>query len=140
MDTIFKKLKEKNPKIENSKLRLWAKIIQTGHWEYYDNPPPNPLITGTPKSQSRKDNITDALTGMATAVVNALKPQECTTPKRASADSSGVKVSPMRSVTIQRSCLDDLKKLKVLHEDQVLTNEEFEEEKQQILATLRSFK
>ena len=124
--------------MENPKLRLWAKIIQTGRWDNYDNPPPIPLITGTPKSQSRKDSITDALTVVATAVVNALKPQEWTTPKRASADSSGVKVSPMRSVTIQRSCLDNLKKLKELYEDQVLTEEEFQEEKQQILATLWS--
>ena len=76
MDTIFKQLKEKNPKMENPKLRLWAKIIQTGRWDHYDNPPPIPLITATPKSQSRKDSITDALTGVATAVVNALKPQE----------------------------------------------------------------
>ena len=91
-----------------------GEIIHTGRWDDYDKPPPIPLITGTPKSQPRKDNITDALTEMATAVVNALKPQECTTPKRASTDSSGVKVSPMRSVTIRRSCLDDLKKLKEL--------------------------
>ena len=46
----------------------------------------------------------------------------------------------MKSATIRRSCLDDLKKLKDLHEDGVLTEEELREEKQQILATLRSLK
>ena len=69
-----------------------------------------------------------------------LQPQDANTPKRVSSATDKPKIFPMKSATIRRSCLDDLKKLKDLHEDGVLTEEEFREEKQQILATLRSLK
>ena len=141
-ESVFEQLKEKHPDMENPKLRLWAKIIQSGHWEDYDNPPPIPLITGKTKPQPRNESIADALAGAATAIVKVLQPQEANTPKRISSatDRDKPKISPMKSATIRRSCLDDLKKLKDLHEDGVLTEEEFREEKQQILATLRSLK
>ena len=142
IDSVFEQLKKKHPDFDNPKLRLWAKIIQNGHWEDYDNPPPIPLITGKTKPQPCKESIADALAGAATAIVKVLQPQEGNTPKRVpgAIDSDTPKISPMKSATIRRSCLDDLKKLKDLHEDGVLTEEEFREEKQQILATLRSLK
>ena len=140
-DSVFDQLKGKHPHMENPKLRLWAKVIQSGHWEDYDNPPPIPLITGPKiKPKQQKETFTDALVGAATAIVKTLQPQDPNTPKRSSNDSDKPKISPMKSATIRRSCLDDLKKLKDLHEDGVLTEEEFQEEKQQILATLRSLK
>ena len=55
-DGIFIKLKEKHPDLQNPKLRLWAKVFQNGHWDDYENPPPIPLISGTPK-QSRRESI-----------------------------------------------------------------------------------
>ena len=142
IDSVFEQLKKKHPDFDNPKLHLWAKIIQNGHWEDYDNPPPIPLITGKTKPQSRKESIADALAGAATAIVKVLQPQKGNTPKRVpgAIDRDTPKISPMKSATIRRSCLDDLKKLKDLHEDGVLTEEEFREEKQQILATLRSLK
>lgn len=57
---------------------MWAKIIHNGHWDDYEKPHPVPLINGTPK-QTR---FTDALTGVANAVVTALKQQNCNTPTR----------------------------------------------------------
>ena len=137
-DVIFEQLKKKHSDMENPKLRLWAKIIQSGRWEDYENPPPIPLITG--KTSQKKESVAEALTGAAKAIVKVLQPKECNTPKRVSSDNEKLKISPMKSATIRRSCLDDLKKLKDLHEEGVLTEEEFREEKQQILATLRSLK
>ena len=53
-DTVFEQLKEKRPDMENLKLRLWAKVIQSSQWGDYDSSPPIPLITGPKKSQSNK--------------------------------------------------------------------------------------
>ena len=97
------------------------------------------MITGPKTKSKQKETIADALVGAATAIMKKLQPQDPNTPKRASSDTDKPKFSPMKSATTRRSCLDDLKKLKDLHEDGVLT-EEFQEEKQQILATLRSLK
>jgi len=55
VDHIFKELKSKHSDMENTKLRLWAKLIEKGHYDDLDNPPQIPLITGSPASAERKE-------------------------------------------------------------------------------------
>ena len=63
-DEIFQKLREKNPKMDAPKLRLWAKLIQSGRHERYETPPQIPLITGAPPpAKPKKDSFAEALTG-----------------------------------------------------------------------------
>ncbi len=142
-DEAFQQLREKHPKMEGPKLRLWAKLIQSGRHESYDTPPQIPLITGAPApAKPKKDSFAEALTGAVTTIAQALQPpkvlgspvaQTCSGEQRN-------KVSPLKKTTIRCSCLEDLKKLKELLEDGVLTETEFTEEKQQILTTLKSLK
>ncbi len=47
-DEAFQQLREKHPKMEAPKLRLWAKLIQSGRHGSYDTPPQILLITGAP--------------------------------------------------------------------------------------------
>lgn len=72
VDDIFKQLKEKHPDMTAPKLRLWARLIQSGHHDDYDTPPNIPLITGS-STKSKKENVADALTGAATAVVKVIQ-------------------------------------------------------------------
>ena len=51
------------------KLCLWARLIQSRHDDDYDSPPNIPLITGSSAFKPKRESITDALTGAATAVV-----------------------------------------------------------------------
>ena len=146
-DEIFQKLKKNHPQMQGPKLRLWAKLIQSGRYEDYDTPPQIPLITGAPTpAKPKKESIADALAGAATAVVKALQNPSTTTkapdsPVAVRHDICEVKkVSPMKLASIRRSCLEDLKKLKELLEDGVLSDEEFAQEKRQILETLKSLK
>ena len=46
----------------------------------------------------------------------------------------------MKTATVHRSCLEDLKRLKELLDEHVLTEEEFLQEKRQILSTLKTLK
>ena len=145
VDTIFQNLREKHPKMEAPKLRLWAKLIQTHRHESYDDPPQIPLITGsTTASKPKRESIGEALTGAAVALAKALQPstKNSNPPVRATQASDDVmkKISPLKVTVIRRSCLEDLKKLKELFEDGVLTETEFTEEKQHILATLKGIK
>ena len=85
----------------------------------------------------------EALTGAAVALAKALKPTitSCNSPVRATQASDAMKkISPLRVTVIRPSCLEDLKKLKELFEDGILTETEFMEEKQHILATLKGIK
>ena len=93
-DTIFRTLQEKHPKMEAPKLRLWAKLIQSGHHDCYDSPPPIPLITGTPSSKAKKESFSEALTGAATTIANALKPANSESPVR-SKTSTYTTISPL---------------------------------------------
>ena len=47
VDVIFKDLKRKHLDMTDPRLRLWAKMIEKGHHDDYDNPPAIPLITGS---------------------------------------------------------------------------------------------
>ena len=54
VDIIFKELKSKHPNMTNPKLRLWAKMIDKGRHDDYENSPAIPLITGSPAPAKKK--------------------------------------------------------------------------------------
>ena len=116
------------------KLRLWARLIQSGHHDDYDTPPNIPLITGS-SSKPKKESVADALTGAATAVVKMIQ-----STGSSSCASIPAQMSPLKAAQLRRGCLEDLKKVKELLEDGVLTQQEFDEEKRRILETLKSLK
>ena len=115
------------------KLRLWARLIQSGHLDDYDTPPNIPLITGS-SSKPQKESVADALTGAATAVVKMIQ-----STSSSSCESIPAQMSPLKAAQLRQGCLEDLKKVKELLEDGVLT-QEFDEEKRRILETLKSLK
>ena len=137
LDTISSKLREKHSDMPAPKLRLWSKLIQSGRYDDYDTPPDIPLITGGPAPMKKKGNLVDALTGAATTVVKMLQSNANTvtvsshTPPKT--DSVRAGISPLKFAQLRRNCLEDLKRVKELWDDGVLTQEEFEEEKQHIL-------
>ena len=137
LQEVLTKLKEKHPEMEIPKLRLWAKLIQSGHHEDYITPPNIPLITGkvSKPKESATEGVADVVTQAATAIVKACKPPS--SPNKVSNCSDTKGISPLKLVSLQRSCLEDLNKTKELYEDEVLSKEEFEEEKTRILEMLR---
>ena len=142
LDAIFKQLKEKHPEKGSPALRLWAKLIQNGRWDNYDSPPPIPLITGEQNGcKSKKDTqtVTDVLAGVFKKVLQP-NPNSPPTSEAKKIDSAVTQISPMKTATVRRSCLEDLKRLKELLDEHVLTEEEFLQEKRQILSTLKTLK
>ena len=107
----------------------------------YDSPPPIPLITGEQKGAKPKgDKVADALTGVANALAKALQPASPAVTEVKDSHQMSTKISPMKTATLRRSCLEDLKRLKDLLKEGVLTSEEFADEKQHIIDTLKSLK
>ena len=150
VDQIFKELKSKHSEMENTKLRLWAKLIEKGRYDDLDNPPQIPLITGSPASTKKKrDNISTALVDATTVVAKAFQTSHTST--TVTTDGSPAKhrlptgqleppskLSPFKYAQLRRSCLEDLKALKDLYQDNVLSAAEFNEEKARILSTLKT--
>ena len=135
-EVIFKELKTRHPDLPNPKLRLWAKMIDRGRHEDYDNPPNIPLITGSSGPTKKKVSVADALTTAATALASAIK-SPATPPKAVRTSTETGKFSPMSGAKLRRSCLDDLKSLKELYQDAVITESEFAEQKEKIVRTLK---
>ena len=75
------------------------------------------------------------MTGAATAVVKMIQ-----STGSSSYASVPAQMSPLKAAQLRRGCLEDLKKVKELLEDGVLTQQEFDEEKRRILGTLKSLK
>ena len=147
VDVIFKDLKRKHPDMTNPKLRLWAKMIDKGRHDDYDNPPAIPLISGSPAPAKKKTSVADALASAATVIANAFQsPQPATTCSSPLKSSSTTGVtgfgtfSPLSHAKLRRSCLEDLKSLNELYQEAVLSETEFMEQKEKILRTLKDIK
>ena len=147
VDAIFKDLKRKHPDMANPKLRLWAKMIDKGRHDDYDNPPAIPLITGSAPAK-KKANVADALANAATVIANAFQsPQPSIGSPHKSSSTSTITVSgssstfsPLSRAKLRRSCLEDLKSLNELYQEAVLSETEFIEQKEKILLTLKDIK
>ena len=140
VDLIFKKLKNNHPDMLGPKLRLWAKMIDKGRHDDYNNPPQIPLITGSPVTAKKKSStVADALASAATVIASAFQSPSRSTPQKTSSRTteSGAKFSPMSGAKLRRSCLDDLKLMKELYQDAVVSEAEFSEQKVKILCTLK---
>ena len=124
--------------MENVKLILWAKLVQSGHHDDFDNPPNIPLITrkATGKKTAKEgQGVTGLIAEAATTIVKTCNPPS--SPVQSNDCSSGKGISPLKAVSIHRSYLEDLKKAKELYEDGVLTQEGFKDEKERIIQMLR---
>ena len=157
VEELTKELKELNKEkfnLSEVQYRLWARMITTGIHSSKDTPPQVPMITGiTPKRKQRKDDLTmsDTIASTAAAVVKAINcvspvTQSATiqqtildscTPTRRSNDLSQLGISPGKASEIRGKSFGQLSTLKQLYDDCVLTQDEFEEQKRDILFGLK---
>ena len=89
--------------MEIAKLRLWAKLIQSGHHDDYTTPPNIPLITGTVavKPKKSKDGVADVVAEAATAIVKAFKPPTSPTSTSDCKEARDTKgISPLKAVSL----------------------------------------
>ena len=113
-------------------LRIWARMILNKQHKSMDVAPPFPLFKDhAPKNTPKRDNLTDALTSAATAVVGLLKGGE------PSDSVSSLALSPGKRARVSGQYLEHLEKLKSLHQSGVLTTEEFNEQKKFALNNIR---
>lgn len=161
IDELVHELREKhdeNQSYTEPQYRLWARMIQNGVHTSKDNPPQVPMITGaTPSNKKRKvteekSTIEQTIISTATAIAKVLNTPSHVTQsphiqqtvcsqalpcQNQSCSERTVGLSPGRSVEIRGKCFQQLATLKKLFEDDVLTEQELQEQKNDILGTLR---
>ena len=123
--------KKHQSRFSGPQLWLWARMNVNGQHESLDTSPNIPIFTGSvpnPKS-TRGELLSDALTSAATAVVNLLTDWPGKSPSSA--------MFPAKRTHVSGQYLDHLEKLKKLYEADILTKEEFEEQKHFTLKSIR---
>ena len=124
---------------------LWAKFIRNGRHKSYDEPPPIPLITGEQRGrvQSKKESFSDALKGAAAVFADAIYMKSPGPSSPAPSTSTPITVSalsPNNQANLRRKYLEDLRTLSQLLNDGVLSDAEFQEQKDVLLNGLRRLK
>ena len=134
VDSVFEQLSENHPEMENTKLRLWARMICGGLHDDYDEPPDIPAFNPNKKKQ-KKDDLTNALSGAATAICKALTSP--TAIENNAPQNMPAGISPSKTVNLRMKSYEQLRYLKKLHEDGIIEEEEYCEQKENIMMTLR---
>ena len=154
-DTV-KELKEKHEsKYTFPQLRLWARMIVAGNHDSTDTPPLIPAITGIQPKREKKSSLSDVIAGAAVTFANAVKSPDIQQRNNQSivissdAMSSPVKpnsslsvtpttgISPAKVTELRMKKLRELRELQELLEQNILTQQEFMEQKKLVLDSLR---
>ena len=116
------------------KLRLWARLIVQGERDSYDEPPKSPHF-GAP-AQRHRESVSSAISGAATAIKKALA---ATPPQKDSAPSvsSRAGVSPGKAIELRMKNYEQLRYIQQLFDDSILSDEEYTEQKTDILNSLK---
>ena len=109
--------------------RLWARTIHCGTHDSFDTPPALPMF-GPPPKQARRASLSDAV---AAAIAKA-----AVSPSTIATTSESLPKSPGKTADVRMKYLQQLRFIQQLFQDGILTESEYEEQKANILAVLRS--
>lgn len=152
IDEIYDQLCEKHKEnISQPLLKLWARLIHKGQHDDFDTPPKMPIFCRAQSdrkgSKQKKNDLTEAITDAAGAVVKYLSNGTPQGSPNAKASSTPVKevddttssagISPAKKAKLCQQYLDQLRTLQQLLEAGVLTQQEFTEQKMYALNNLR---
>ena len=133
LDTIFRELKQKHTdKYSIPQLRLWARMISCSTHESYDQPPPVPMFS-EPQPKRQKESLAESITQGIAAFSKVIQ----SPPANNSVTSPACGVSPGKNIDLRMKNLEQLRYVQQLYEDNILTDVEFAEQKNNILASIR---
>ena len=146
METLAKELEDLNGKrlaLDETQYKLWARMIISGIHSSKEKPPQVPMITGiTPKRKSNLTAIVKATTNASviqstSAAIQSPVIQQTPSLNTTTTPAQALGVSPGKAADIRSKSLSQLSALKQLYDDNILTLDEFEEQKKIILSGLK---
>lgn len=130
VEKIYQELKKKHSNLYTvPQYRLWARMLHCDTHDNYDVPPSIPMFS---ESQPKKKKELPIGDGVVVISRSAMSPLSVQTP-----DVRTVGVSPGRSVDLRMKNLEQLRCIQNLFDDSILSLEEFKEQKQAILDSIR---
>ena len=111
-------------------------MISAGLHSDFDNPPEIPAFLGSTPKRARRESLSEAISGAAVAFADVLKGKK--DPEQPTSNTvvpSGI--SPGRSVELRMKNYEQLRYLQKLFDVGILTGEEYAEQKQLIISSIR---
>ena len=137
VEDYYQELKEKHgSSFSVPQLWLWAKMFYCGTHYSLESPPPLPVIVGNQPKKTRKDALTEVMVDAASAFTKAMKSPSPVSPK-SSPNRPRMGISPGKAVELKSKNLEQLRNIQQLFEENVLTAEEYTEQKQIVLDSIR---
>ena len=146
LDEVYKELKEKHgSKYSLPQLRCWARLLMTDKHKSKDEIPE--FLINQPRKS--KQSLAEAITGAMNTLADAVKcpstsfsvlienNSNSTSNATSSTPHSYVGISPSKISDLRMRKLQELRELQALLEQNVLTQDEFKEQKQLVLDSLR---
>lgn len=134
IDDTYQELKEKHGDTYNApQLRLWARMIDCGTHESLESPPSLPPIVGMQPKKTRKDSLTEVIVGAASAFSKAMQSPGQSIPQVPPCTG----ISPGKAVDLRSKNLQQLRSIQKLFEDNILSQDEYMEQKGIVLDSLR---
>ena len=135
VDEIYRELDAKHSgKYEVPKLRLWARMISSNLHDSMDYPPKIPVFGGGLQPKRPRQDLSSALNGAAVAFTQALNHGQGTGSEE---QPTSITTTQMQ-VDLRMKNLEQLKFIKQLYDNGVLTETEFTEQKENILSAIRN--
>ena len=113
-------------------------MIKNSQWDKMDDPPPIKIIISGKTAKKDKDSVADIIAGAAVAVVQAPINPSPSPPQSSSFPQDGI--SPGKKVNLHQQYLQQLKMIQSLRDDGILTLDEFQNEKDNIIDNLKRLK
>ena len=142
VDAAFKELKEKHADVfDVPKLRLWARMIASNLHDDYETPPNVPAFQGNVSKKCRQQSsLSDAVSGAAVAFANALKGGNSVTTTEKASGTGTHSISSSKAIDLRMKNFEQLRYLQQLFDDNILSENEYSEQKQNILSTLKNLR
>ena len=144
VEAIYSELRSKHNDYTVPQLKLWARMIQCGTHDDYEDPPHVPMIIRIPPKRQRKDSIAEAITGAAEAVAKAFTPTPQPLPGSQLPQViqwpqvwEGNGISLGKAANLQMKNFQQLRYKQQLYEENILSEKELTEQKAIILDPLR---
>lgn len=139
MDSVYLELKKRHgDKWPDPHLRLWARYKVNGYHTDLDNPPAASPFTGFVPKRAKQESLSEALTSAATAFAQAFSGSPaCQKNSVPPTPSTSVGMSPLKAADLRMKHLEQLRFLQQLMEDGIISKDEFTEQKEIVLKTLR---
>ena len=113
--------------------RLWARTIHCSTHDSYDTPPALPMF-GPPAKRAKKYSLAETISNAAVAITKAISPPSAVVEPPTN---QSLVISPGKSVDLRMKNLQQLRFIQQLFDDNILSQEEFLEQKGSILDALR---